>query len=92
MASHYGIPIEYPISFLKGITKDAEQREYNTFEELYDFCRSVTGIVGLMMAYVLGFQNKAALPFAEKLGIAMHLTNILRDIDDDRQAERFYLH
>ena len=91
MASHYGIPIEYPLNFLSGITMDAEQRQYKTYEDLYKFCSSLTGIIGLMMAYILGFQSKAALPYAEKLGVAMHLTNILRDVDDDIRAERLYL-
>ena len=91
MASHYGIPIEYPLNFLSGITMDAEQRQYKTYEDLYKFCSSLTGIIGLMMAYILGFQSKAALPYAEKMGVAMHLTNILRDVDDDIRSERLYL-
>ena len=91
VASHFKIPLEYPLDFLKGVTMEAEQRRYETYEDLYLYCYRMAGIVGLMMAYVLGFKSKAALPYAEKLGVAMHLTNILRDIREDYKSGRIYL-
>jgi phytoene synthase len=91
VASHFRIPLEYPLDFLKGIMMDAEKRRYKTFDELYVFCYRVAGIVGLMMAHVLGFRSKAALPYAEKLGVAMQLTNILRDVEEDWLMGRIYL-
>jgi phytoene synthase len=83
--------MEYCLDFLSGIMMDAEQRQYKSYQDLYKFCSSVTGNIGFMMAHVLGFQSRAALPYAEKLGVAMHFTNILRDIDDDIRADRLYL-
>jgi phytoene synthase len=90
-ASHFQIPLEYPLEFLKGVVMDAEKRAYETSEDLKRYLYRVGGIVGLMMTYVLGFKSKAAFPYAEKMGEAMQLTNILRDLNEDRARGRFYI-
>lgn len=91
VAMKYGIPIEYPLELLKGVLMDIKATRYQTFNELYLFCYRVAGVVGLMMTYVLGYKSARAFHYAEKLGIAMQLTNILRDIKEDKNMGRIYL-
>ena len=91
VALKYGIPIEYPLELLKGVLMDINTTRYKTFDELYLFCYRVAGVVGLMMTYVLGYKSDKAFQYAEKLGIAMQLTNILRDIKEDKNMGRIYL-
>ena len=85
------IPIQYVMDLLDGVKMDLLKNRYETFADLYEFAYRVAGVVGLMMSYVMGFNNKEALVYAEKLGIAMQLTNILRDIQEDKNMNRIYL-
>ncbi|UCE07276.1 MAG: phytoene/squalene synthase family protein [bacterium] len=87
----YGIPIEYPLDLLKGVQMDIEANRYETFDDLYVFCYRVASVVGLMMTHVMGYKNDKAFEYAEKLGIAMQLTNILRDVKEDKDMGRIYL-
>ena len=87
----HDIPLEYPLELLEGVKMDLIQDRYQTFDELYTFAYRVAGVVGLMMTYILGFTDNAALKYAEKLGIAMQLTNILRDIKEDKNMGRIYM-
>jgi phytoene synthase len=91
VALKHQIPIEYPLELLEGVKMDLVKNRYHTFDELYEFAYRVAGVVGLMMTYILGFTSRASLIFAEKLGIAMQLTNILRDIQEDKNMGRIYL-
>ena len=91
VAKAYGIPIEYPLDLLKGVTMDVQQTRYTTFDELSLFCYRVAAVVGLMMTYVLGYKDERAFDYAKQLGIAMQLTNILRDIKEDKDMGRIYL-
>jgi phytoene synthase len=91
VALHYHIPIKYPLELIKGVWMDTHIVRYQTFDELYLFCYRVAGVVGLMMTHILGYKNKQALHYAEKLGVAMQLTNILRDIKEDIRLGRLYL-
>jgi phytoene synthase len=90
-ALKYNIPVDYPLDLLKGIRMDITENRYHTFKELYLFCYRVAGVVGLMMTHVLGFRSPLAFRYAEKLGIAMQLTNILRDVQEDKEMGRIYL-
>jgi phytoene synthase len=64
---------------------------FATWDELRGYCYHVAGTVGLMVAPILGCQDDAALPHAVDLGIAMQLTNILRDVGEDIRRGRLYL-
>ncbi|MBX3043958.1 MAG: phytoene/squalene synthase family protein [Candidatus Kapabacteria bacterium] len=91
-AKVFGIPKSYADDLLNGVEMDLTISEYQTFDELYVFCYRVASTVGLMMTYVLGFEGgQTTLNYAEKLGIAMQLTNILRDVADDTKLGRLYL-
>ncbi|MBL8179505.1 MAG: phytoene/squalene synthase family protein [Bryobacterales bacterium] len=84
------IPHEYPMELIEGMRMDLRCTRYRTFEELRVFCYRVASVVGLMMSHVIGFRSPA-LTHAVDLGIAMQLTNILRDIGEDLGRNRIYL-
>lgn len=85
------IPLVYPTELLDGMQMDAEGREYETMDDLIGYCHRAAGVVGLMMCHVLGVRDDRALPHAAHLGIAMQLTNICRDVDEDARRGRCYL-
>ncbi len=90
-ALQFDIPHKYPDEFLEGVAMDLTRNRYQTFDELYLFCYRVAGLVGIMMTYVLGYTSDEAFACAEKLGIAMQLTNILRDVAEDKNMGRIYI-
>lgn len=85
------IPIEMPFKLMEGVCMDLFKNRYETFEELYDYSFKVASIVGLMTSQVFGYESKEALGYAVDLGIAMQLTNILRDVGEDLERDRIYL-
>ena len=87
----FGIPRGYADQLIEGITRDLHQTRYESFAELTEYCYGVASTVGLMSMHVIGFRDKEALPYAVKLGIALQLTNILRDVGEDWRAGRLYL-
>jgi phytoene synthase len=93
--SKYEIPLEYAFELIEGMRMDLNQTTYRTFDELRLFCYRVASVVGLMMCHVIGFEHPSgrdlALPHAIDLGIAMQLTNIMRDIGEDLERGRIYL-
>jgi phytoene synthase len=89
--SCYHIPMQYPLELLEGVCMDLVQNRYATFEELRTYCYKVASVVGLMTSEVFGYDNPAAIDHAIDLGIAMQLTNILRDIGEDLNRNRIYL-
>ena len=91
VAKAYGIPIAYPLDLLNGVAMDVEQTRYRTFNELSLFCYRVAAVVGLMMTHVLGYKDERAFGYAKQLGIAMQLTNILRDVKEDKAMGRLYI-
>lgn len=91
VAKKYGIPIEYPLDLLKGVEMDIEATRYRTFDDLYVYCYRVASVVGLMMTHIMGYKDDRAFEYAEKLGVAMQLTNILRDVREDKEMGRIYL-
>jgi phytoene synthase len=87
----FNIPIEYFGKLLEGMQMDLEKTRYKNFSELNDYCYKVAGIIGLIMLRLFRVKNKKAYPYAVDLGIAMQLTNILRDIKEDFSRGRVYL-
>ena len=87
----YEISLELPLLLLEGVKMDLQKSRYNTFDELYDYSYKVASVVGLMTSEVFGYTNKKALDYAVDLGIAMQLTNILRDVGEDLARDRIYL-
>ncbi len=87
----YSIPQKYFFELIKGVEMDLTQNRYNTFDELHKYCYRVASVVGLICADVFGYRNANTLGYAVDLGIAMQLTNILRDIKTDASSGRIYL-
>ncbi len=85
------IPHRYPLELLEGFAMDVEQRRYQQLEDTLLYCYHVAGVVGIMMAHVMGVRDQETLHRAADLGIAFQLTNIARDIMDDARVGRIYL-
>ncbi len=87
----FGIPSHLANELLAGIRMDLTIDRYSTWDELWVYCYRVASTVGLMSMYVTGADTMEAVPYAVQLGVALQLTNILRDIGEDAQAGRVYL-
>ena len=74
-----------------GVAMDAEGRQYATFDELEPYCHRVASAVGLMCAEIFEYRDPAVLTYARDLGVALQLTNILRDVGVDFRHGRRYL-
>ena len=87
----YNIPHQYFHEMIEGVSGDLQPRQIQTFDELYRYCYQVASVVGLTIIHIFGFDNPEALALAEKCGIAFQLTNILRDVREDRENRRIYV-
>lgn len=87
----HAIPARFPLDLIAGFRMDAEDQHYDTPEQTLTYCYHVAGVVGVMMAMVMGVRDREVLLRASDLGIAFQLTNISRDVIDDHQAGRVYL-
>ncbi len=87
----YQIPWRYAEQLIAGVAQDVEKHRYQTFDELAEYCYGVASTVGLMAMHIIGFQDSFAIPYAVKLGVALQLTNILRDVGEDWRNGRIYL-
>jgi phytoene synthase len=91
VVQHSGIPGRYPLELLAGFEMDVAGHRYHVLPDTLLYCYRVAGVVGVMMAYVMGVREAAALQRAADLGIAFQLTNIARDVLDDARLGRCYL-
>lgn len=87
----FGIPSQLPEELLAGIRMDLSISRYATWDDLWVYCYRVASTVGLMSMYITGTQTMDAVPFAIQLGVALQLTNILRDVGEDAKVGRIYL-
>jgi phytoene synthase len=85
------IPERHPLDHLKGFSMDVEGVRYETLDDCCRYCYHVAGVVGVMMAYVMGARGEDTLDRASDLGLAFQMTNIARDVMDDAEAGRVYL-
>lgn len=89
--TRYHIPRIYALQLIDGVARDLTQARYQTFDELALYCYGVASTVGLMSMYIIGFHSMEAVPYAIRLGVALQLTNVLRDIAEDYRNGRVYL-
>lgn len=89
--TRYHIPRHYALQLIDGVARDLEQTRYQTFDDLATYCYGVASTVGLMSMYIVGFKTNEAVPYAIKLGVALQMTNILRDVGEDYRSGRLYL-
>ena len=89
--TRYHIPRHYALQLIDGVARGLSQTRYTSFEDLSTYCYGVASTVGLMSMYIVGFKSNEAIPYAIKLGVALQLTNILRDVGEDFRNGRVYL-
>lgn len=94
--AQYHIPSTYVRQLIDGIGSDLTTKRYATFEDLAKYCYGVASTVGLMAMHIIGNDDRrdgyiASVPYAVKLGVALQLTNILRDLGEDFRQGRVYL-
>ena len=87
----YRIPVRYAEQLIAGVARDVTIHRYGSFEDLAAYCYGVASTVGLMAMHIIGYAGKQAIPYAVKLGVALQLTNILRDVGEDWRSGRLYL-
>lgn len=90
-ATRFNIPVEHFYELFRGMEMDLTKTRYRTFDELYEYCYLVASTVGLVCRKIFGYRNEGTRDYAINLGIALQLTNILRDIKDDAKRGRIYI-
>jgi 15-cis-phytoene synthase len=87
----FGLTEERLNEIMDGMEMDLNQSRYMDFPGLELYCRRVAGAVGMLAAGIFGYRNPKTLQYAEKLGLAFQLTNIIRDVGEDARKNRIYL-
>ena len=88
---NYQIPARYAEQLISGVALDMHKTRYASFNELAVYCYGVACTVGLMAMHIIGYRGSEAVPYAIRLGVALQMTNILRDVGEDWRAGRVYL-
>ena len=87
----FAIPPIYYEEVIRGVESDLVKNRFETFEELKDYCYGVASVVGLICIEVFGYDDESAKEYAVDMGLAMQLTNILRDLKEDASMDRIYI-
>ncbi len=90
-AARFKIPVQYFYELIRGVELDLSKKRYATFGELREYCYLVASTVGLMCREIFGYRTESTRDYAINLGIALQLTNIIRDVRDDAKKGRIYL-
>lgn len=88
---NFNIPLDPFFELIKGMEMDLQNIRYQNIDELLNYCYRVASTVGLMCIEIFGYKNSSARNYAINLGLAMQLTNILRDVKKDAENGRIYL-
>jgi len=91
VAQRFHIPVQHFFELVRGVEMDLVKNRYETFDELKEYCYLVASTVGLMSLGIFGPRNQQTREYAINLGIALQLTNILRDVGIDARYGRIYL-
>jgi phytoene synthase len=87
----YNLQEQHLQAIIDGMEMDLDQSRYLDYPGLRKYCWHVAGVVGILSASIFGVTNPRTLEYAEKLGLAFQLTNIIRDVGDDARKGRIYL-
>jgi len=87
----YKLEEQHLQAIVNGMEMDLDQSRYLDYPGLQRYCWHVAGVVGILSASIFGYTNPQTLAYAEKLGLAFQLTNIIRDVGDDARKGRIYL-
>lgn len=89
--ARFPMPKEYFLEMINGCEMDLQRSRYETFEDLYQYCYRVASVTGLMCIEIFTYHSPETKSYAINLGIALQLTNILRDVREDAERGRVYL-
>ncbi len=90
-ARRFTIPRDLFVEIIAGVEMDLSRKRYRTFEELRPYCYRVASALGLICIEIFSYRNQSAKLYAENLGLALQLTNIIRDVGEDAARGRIYL-
>ena len=91
LVTRFGLPRSSFEALIDGVEMDIVPRTYETFEELYEYCIRVASAVGLICLEIFGYSKPESKTYATELGVALQLTNILRDVPEDLKRGRVYI-
>jgi 15-cis-phytoene synthase len=87
----FSLPRDAFAAVIAGVAMDLDRSRYETFEDLRDYCLRVASAVGLLCIEIFGYSDQRTRDYARDLGIALQLTNIIRDVGTDLQRGRIYI-
>jgi phytoene synthase len=87
----YKLEEQHLQAIIDGMEMDLDQSRYLDYAGLQKYCWRVAGVVGILSASIFGYTDPQTLAYAEKLGLAFQLTNIIRDVGDDARKGRIYI-
>ena len=90
-AARFGFTREHLLEVIEGVEMDLVKTRFADFGELREYCYKVASVVGLISIEIFGYRDPAARKYAIDLGLAMQLTNIMRDIREDADRDRIYI-
>jgi phytoene synthase len=91
LVTQFGLPRQAFADVIDGVAMDLDTTRYESFDDLFEYCRRVASAVGLICIRIFGCRDERACAYALNLGVALQLTNILRDVKDDLARGRVYL-
>jgi len=91
VSERFKIPFEYFLELIAGVRMDLNDLDYRSFDDLKLYCYRVASVVGLMCIQIFGYRDPVIKQYAENLGIALQLTNIMRDVGTDAKLGRIYI-
>ncbi|MGV8934417.1 MAG: presqualene diphosphate synthase HpnD [Gallionellaceae bacterium] len=91
LVKQFNLPQEHLLEIIDGMEMDLDQHQYADFKSLQLYCYRVASVVGLLAAEIFGYSERKTLKYAHDLGIALQLTNIIRDVGEDARRGRIYL-
>ena len=91
VVTSFKLPQERLLEIIDGMEMDLTRRRYADFAALQVYCHRVASVVGLLSAEIFGYEDPRTLNYAENLGMAFQLTNIIRDVGEDARRDRLYL-
>jgi 15-cis-phytoene synthase len=91
LVRQFNLPRDAFEALIDGVEMDVQPRPYETFDDLYQYCIRVASAVGLICLEIFGYREPMARQYATDLGVALQLTNILRDVPEDLERGRVYI-
>ena len=91
ISQKFRIPLEYFMELINGVRMDLVNVRFHSIDDLLNYCYRVASVVGLMSIQIFGYRDDRVKEYAVNLGIALQLTNIMRDVGTDADMGRVYL-